>query len=224
MQPMGARRNSLGGVLLDWAHGRHLHLWRVKRLGAILAPLIPLNADVLDVGCGDGRLAQALCRQRPDIRLVGLDVFARPEGCVPVQVFDGLHIPMDARTFDLVMFVDVLHHSDRPASLLAEAARVSKGSVLIKDHLRQGILAERRLRFMDWVGNARHGVRCPHTYFSQDEWLTVFERSTLGVKRWVMDLHLYPPPLDWVFGGSLQFVVLLCCPASTDGHFARSYS
>ena len=55
------------------------------------------------------------------------------------------------------MFVDVLHHTDDPMVLLREAGRVASGFVLIKDHTQNGILAGRRLRFMDWVGNARHG-------------------------------------------------------------------
>ncbi len=49
-----------------------------------------------------------------------------------------------------------------PARLLAEAKRVSRGGIVIKDHFREGVLADATLRFMDWVGNAQHGVVLPY--------------------------------------------------------------
>ena len=64
-------------------------------------------------------------------------------------------------SFDVVMFVDVLHHTDDPLLLLQEAQRVGK-IILVKDHFRKGFLAGPTLRFMDWVGNAHHGVVLPY--------------------------------------------------------------
>jgi 2-polyprenyl-3-methyl-5-hydroxy-6-metoxy-1,4-benzoquinol methylase len=44
--------------LLDRVHGNLVHGRRVRVLAEWLARLLPQNAKVLDVGCGDGLLAQ----------------------------------------------------------------------------------------------------------------------------------------------------------------------
>ena len=107
------------------------------------------------------------------------------------------------------MFVDVLHHTENPMILLREAARVAKKGVLIKDHLLDAFLAGPRLRFMDNVGNRRHGVALPFNYWRYEQWLAAFSELGLSVNSWNGDLRLYPGPADWLFGRSLHFVVRL---------------
>ena len=84
-----------------------------------------------------------------------------------MTLFDGKTIPFEDNSFDLVMFVDVLHHAEDPASLLAEAARVSRKYLLLKDHVRTGLVGKWTLRLMDWFGNAQHNVVLPYNYLSE---------------------------------------------------------
>ncbi|MGC2821478.1 MAG: class I SAM-dependent methyltransferase, partial [Candidatus Sulfotelmatobacter sp.] len=135
---------------------------RVEILAGWFAQLAPRSARVLDVGCGDGLIAAALQSRRTDLVITGIDVLARSHTHIPVDMFDGANIPFDDRSFDVVLFSDVLHHTSDPAILLREARRVTSQSVLIKDHNRNGLLAGPRLRLMDWVGNARFGVALPY--------------------------------------------------------------
>ena len=107
----------------------------------------------------------------------GIDVLVRPETKIPVQPFDGQRIPFADGAFDAVSFVDVLHHTDDPIVLLREAVRVAKTAVVIKDHLADGVLARPTLRFMDWVGNAGHGVVLPYNYWTQPQWSRAFARA-----------------------------------------------
>jgi ubiquinone/menaquinone biosynthesis C-methylase UbiE len=125
------------------------------------------------------------------------------------MLFDGKRIPFDDDTFDAVTLVDVLHHADDPIQLLRESRRVSRRSVLIKDHTRTGILADATLRFMDRVGNARHGVALPYKYFSREEWDQAFAEVGLSIASWEKRLNLYPFPASVVFGRSLHFVAEL---------------
>jgi ubiquinone/menaquinone biosynthesis C-methylase UbiE len=125
-----------------------------KRLSALLSP----GASVLDVGCGDGTIASLILLNRPDISIRGIDVLIRPETKIPVDTFDGEHMPYDDKTFDVVSFIDVLHHTNDPTVLLKEAKRVARRAVVLKDHTMDGILAYQTLQFMDWAGNASHGV------------------------------------------------------------------
>jgi SAM-dependent methyltransferase len=190
-------------------HGAYVHTRRVAVLSEHLAHLIPLKASVLDVGCGDGQLAARLLALRPDVSIRGLDVLARPQSAIPVRLFDGAVIPYERASVDVVLMVDVLHHTDDPTILLREAARVARFGVLVKDHLREGLGARVTLRGMDWVGNARHGVRLPYNYWSRAQWNSAFDKLGLVVERWESALGLYPKPASWVFDRSLHFVGLL---------------
>ena len=80
--------------LLDSIHGRHIFQRRVRVLSRHLAEVLPTNATVLDVGCGDGLIAKRVLALRPDLQLRGLDVFIRPQTHVPVDWFDGHTLPM----------------------------------------------------------------------------------------------------------------------------------
>jgi SAM-dependent methyltransferase len=129
---------------------------------------------VLDVGCGDGSIDRLITRQKTGLEIEGIDVLLRPQTHITVNIFDGKHIPHPDKSFDIVMFVDVLHHTDDPLNLLKEALRVSRHGLLIKDHLKEGFLANTTLSFMDWVGNAPHGVRLPYHYWTRQQWDNAF--------------------------------------------------
>jgi SAM-dependent methyltransferase len=174
-----------------------------------MAPLIPANARVLDVGCGDGLISKMIQDHRPDTSIEGIDVLLRPKAHIPVSLFDGSRLPYADGSFDTVMFVDVLHHTDDPAVLLREAARVSTGKLLIKDHMRKGLLAGPTLYFMDWVGNARHGVVIPANYWPEPQWRDAFARTGLEIEVWNTDIPLYPWWATWAFGRSLHFIARL---------------
>ena len=192
--------------LVDQIHGGYVHNRRCRVLSDAIAKLIPQNARVLDVGCGDGLISKIIQQKRPDIAIEGVDVLVRPDTHIEVKHFDGDHLPYPDSSFDAVIFIDVLHHTNDPAILIAEAARVTRGVVLFKDHRRNGVLAGPTLHFMDWVGNARHGVSIPANYWPEERWRETFERLNLTVKDWTSDVPLYPPWAAWVFGRSLHFV------------------
>jgi SAM-dependent methyltransferase len=200
---------------LEAIHEHYVKQRRVRRLGAALAALLPRGARVLDVGCGDGRLAEELHRLRPDSAFRGVDVLVRPDCRIPVTQFDGLNLPAPDGGFDAVLIVDVLHHMDAPGVLLAEAARVARDVVIVKDHDATGFLAPFILRFMDGVGNARFGVALPHNYLSWTQWKALFAQVGYTIVSSQHALGIYPPPLTWLFDRSLHFVSALRPPRPT---------
>lgn len=194
---------------IDSVHETRVHRRRTRVLAEAASALLPRNLRVLDVGCGDGLFALKLSQLRADLRLEGAEAFPR-EGCrIPVVAFDGLNLPFPSGAFGACLLIDVLHHAEKPAALLAEAARVGSGRVVLKDHLREGLAAGPCLRFMDVVGNRRHGVALPFRYFDSREWERMFADSHLRAVKWDPVASLYPFPASLVFGRRLNFVALL---------------
>ncbi len=194
---------------LERLHGNYVQQKRLDGLVRHLRDFLPKNASVLDVGCGDGQLAYRLNQERPDLSLGGIDVLVREKTWVPVRQFDGKTIPFDTASVDVVMFIDVLHHTNDPYALLREAVRVTKRNIIIKDHLVNGFLAEQTLQFMDRVGNARYGVALPGNYWYLSQWERAFRALGLTPVEWREKLNLYPKVVDLWFGRSLHFVARL---------------
>lgn len=195
--------------VLDRIHENYVFGRRVRKLVEHLTDVLPQAARVLDVGCGNGLIARLLMQRRSDLTITGIDVLVRPQTFIPVEPFDGQKIPYDDNGFDIVMFVDVLHHTIEPLVLLREAGRVAAKAVVIKDHARNGLLAETTLRFMDNLGNERHGVVSPYNYWPEARWLDAFRQLDWKIAAWKKHLGLYPWPASLVFGRSLHFVARL---------------
>jgi SAM-dependent methyltransferase len=85
---------------------------------------------VLDVGCGPGLSVDVFRIRDPDVEWVGLDLPDSPEvrtrtrTDVRFETFDGVTIPFEDESFDLVYCKQVLEHAHRPAPLLSEIRRV----------------------------------------------------------------------------------------------------
>jgi len=174
-----------------------------------LALLPPETASLLDVGTGDGQLVASLQKARPGLQVRGLETHLRGDEAIPVEAFDGRHLPTEAGSVDAVSFIDVLHHTEDPRALLLEAARVARRAIIIKDHVVTGLLARPTLSFMDWVGNARFGVSLPYNYQTRAQWEAHVAAMGWQVAAWETRLRLYPWWADWLFGRGLHCFVRL---------------
>ena len=116
---------------------------------------------VLEVGAGEGMVADRVARRLDGARVVGVDLC--DESLVPHWRARGLcgtfadagRLPFGARTFDLVLAIEVLEHLPSPAAALAEIRRVARGRVLLsvprEPIWRAGNLARRR--YVPALGN-----------------------------------------------------------------------
>jgi SAM-dependent methyltransferase len=194
---------------LNLVHDRAVFGRRVRVLAAEIAAAIPTGGSVLDLGAGDGSIAAAVMAMRPDLTISGVDVMLRPVRRIEVALYDGKRLPFGDHSFDYVTIVDVLHHTEDPAEVLAEAARVARLGVMVKDHRREGFLAGPTLRLMDWVGNRGHDVVLPYNYLSDAEWDLAFSRAGVSRASETRQLGLYPAPFGWVFDRGLHFIARL---------------
>lgn len=196
-------------AVMGYLHDKVVFGRRVRVLSEQLAKLVPPHSRLVDVGTGDGQIARELARHGSDITVEGIDVLERPKSHVPVTVFDGSTIPYEDKSADVISFVDVLHHVDDAERLLKEASRVARKAVVIKDHLSESAIDHLILRFMDWVGNAPHGVVLPYNYASKATWMAWFDKCGLEVESFETSIALYPFPLSMIFGRQLHFIARL---------------
>jgi SAM-dependent methyltransferase len=194
---------------LKHAHKRAVFHRRVRVLAASLGAKIPPGSTALDIGCGDGTIATLIKKNDPTLTIQGIEIAPRPNCQIACTPFDGIHIPHETGSFDVCFFADVLHHAKNIPALLAEATRVSRRYVLIKDHLSESWLDFKTLQVMDWVGNRPHGVVLPYGYRSRSEWDGFFSEAGLALRDFTERIPIYPFPFSAVFGRRLHFVALL---------------
>ncbi len=88
--------------------------------------LLRYGASILVVGCGNGLIAHTIKQRRPDVQICGVDVLAPEHTFIPVEKFDGEVLPFKDKSFDVILFVDVLYHTDDAMVMLREALRVAR--------------------------------------------------------------------------------------------------
>ena len=178
-------------------------------LAPSIASLLPESGTVLDVGCGSGEISAQVEATKPGLRFSGIDVVKRRSCAIPMSLYDGWDFPFADRSYDYVLFVDVLHHTSDPLMLLAEAKRVARKGIVIKDHLCDTTWARRILAFMDWVGNRQYGVALPSNFWSSQQWTEAWRKLGTEPDAWITGVGLYPRPFRPLFEHGLHFLARL---------------
>ena len=118
------------------------HWWFVGRRAVFLRvldrhyrPTAPSDSTVLDVGCGTGTMLGHLARYG---RTHGVDASAeavslcRERGVSGVVQADGVPLPFETASFNLVTALDVIEHVDDDVELLLDLRRVTRpGGMLL---------------------------------------------------------------------------------------------
>jgi SAM-dependent methyltransferase len=177
----------------------------VKLIGVHLMP----DAQVLDVGCGFGHLGRAIMDYLPTAKVQGLERAKRDGELIPVQAYDGTRMPWADNTFDVVILADVLHHELHPDHLLRESVRISRKLIIVKDHLREGLLAWPRICLLDWAANVPYGVPCTYRYNNLSEWRSTFKPLPVELKEEHQSIDIYPPVVNVLLGKGLHYFAVL---------------
>lgn len=205
--PIAKSRKSAVDHALIAVHQKISHQHRIEILAAEFASRFALikaanNCEklrVLDVGCGDMTLTDAVVRQLPDCRVQCVDVHPCPPNLAAVDnrwdrytQFDGSNLPFGADEFDVAFFSDVLHHvpKSRLKTLIKEAGRVAH-KLVIKDHFEYGFWSRHSLRLMDFVGNFGYGVSVPDEYFTPHTFAVLCAEAGLQQTSIDVGLQLY---------------------------------
>ncbi len=111
---------------------------------------LPADGPVLDLGSGTGHLSARLERQ------LGLDVVAADVsdmhvvGPPPVMIVDGV-LPFEEGTFSAALLFFMLAYPSDPTGVLAEAARVTRGPIIVVQSLHSNRLGYAWLRVREFV-------------------------------------------------------------------------
>lgn len=162
----------------------------LRGVGELYATAAPQT--VLEVGCGEGRLADHLLRRYPrPRRFAACDLEdARAADIDPMIDFERASIyelPYHDRAFDLVICCEVLEHLEEPRRGLAELARVSRRHVLLSTPWEPvwRLMNLARGRYLGSLGNTPGHLQ----HFSR--------RRLLGLAREHLEIRAVRRPLPW---------------------------
>ena len=172
------RGTGIGSADERGSHDRPLHRALVEL--TVAAPV----GDLVDIGCGHGRILKLLASRAR--RAVGVDIdsdarrFARAElllaglpNCT-LRQGDMYRLPLGDDEFDTAILDDVLFEAERPADVIAEAVRVLRpgGRLLMLAATEQREFDEHAARLASWcAGSGLRLARARSIPAKQPEWL-----------------------------------------------------
>ncbi len=133
---------------------------RARQLMEQVGAWLPAEGPVLDLGSGTGHLSARLEREL-GLEVVTADVSdLHVVGRPPVLVADGV-LPFEEGTFSAALLFFMLAYPNDPAGVLSEAARVTRGPIILVQSLHSGRLgyAWLRLREFLWTIVAFHASK-----------------------------------------------------------------
>lgn len=111
---------------------------------------LPNEGPVLDVGSGTGHFSARLERER-GLEVVTADVSdMHVVGRAPVLIADGV-LPFEDKQFSAALLLFILAYPTDPAGVLAEAARVTRGPVILVQSLHSDRLGYAWLRVREFL-------------------------------------------------------------------------
>ena len=180
---------------------------RVFEQISTLIGTLPPAQRALDFGSGDGWFAQEMARAGYAKMIAAADVMVWPGTVKSPVLFDGKHLPLADRAFDLAYAIDVVHHCPDPEHALDEVLRCTARYFLIKDHSYRNLVEWSTLCVLDEIGNRRFGV--PSIYQYQERWDWNRHLQARGFTRVAV---IHPAPChDGLMGrltNHLQFLAL----------------
>lgn len=158
---------------------RRRKVGRAYDMALEIARLIPKDAEVLDVGCGNGFIAHHLSSLL-GTKVLGIDVMNATEAPIPYQRYDGAHFPVARDSSDAVLFCYVLHHARDAANLMQEVRRVLRAggvAIIYEDIPRTGWD-----KAICWIHNRQWKHRSgPCTFRNEVEWQRLFRTAGFEV-------------------------------------------
>lgn len=114
--------------------GRVFRLLDAKKYNIIAktVPILKRTPIILDIGCGAGGISSQLIENKPDAKIIGLDIdtcllrISRARGLMSVGGSFNNTLPFPDDKFDGVLMIDAIEHVDNRNQSLEEIVRILK--------------------------------------------------------------------------------------------------
>ena len=158
---------------------RRRKVGRAYDMALEVARVLPQNADILDVGCGNGFIAHHLAGML-GTTVVGLDVGGSTSARINYLPYDGRHFPVREQSFDAVLLCYVLHHAQDARLVLNEVSRVLReGGLAI---IYEDIPSMWWDRLVCWTHDRQwRGRTGPCTFRAETDWRRTFNLAGFEV-------------------------------------------
>lgn len=172
----------IAGIALERVLGE-----RSEKVYEQIEPYIGKNSTVLDIGCGDGKIGYIISLEKnSEVEL--LDVKDYNKTPLPLEIYDGTVIPRQSNSFDHVLLLTVLHHTDDPVTVMKQALRVAKKNVIViesvyfeKIPFHKGVN-----KTLDWFYSRVLNdpeINVPFNFLTPTAWVAIFEKLGGNVTR-----------------------------------------
>jgi SAM-dependent methyltransferase len=122
---------------------------KARNVSTLLPDLGTTGVRLLDVGCGDGAVLEAIAADHPEWTFAGVEIAQRAADIAAarcpgadIQRYDGMTLPFEDDVFDVGVVSHVLEHVTDPPAVLREVARVCR--VLVVEVPLEANLSTRR--------------------------------------------------------------------------------
>lgn len=152
---------------------------RAEFFTALFENFLPPQSRILDIGGGWGFYGEPL-EKRGHSHTV-LEVINPGYQRAPVVIYDpSKPMPFPDKSFDVSLFVTVLHHIPDPQAVLREAKRITRDRIIVVEDLYHHALGRLWTIFRDQLYNCEfYGHPCQ--FKKKEEWLRIFEALDFGV-------------------------------------------
>ena len=153
---------------------------RENEVGSKVVPHLQRGETLLDLGAGTGYVSRWLA-ERAGVRPTLTDVvsYHNREKALPfITLDDPFTVPVEDRSFDVVMLLFVFHHVaeyEDQERLFDESVRIARRRIVILEDTPATGVDLVFNKGWDWFLNRRHRVPCPFTFRSATEWTDVFK-------------------------------------------------
>jgi ubiquinone/menaquinone biosynthesis C-methylase UbiE len=172
--PVGVVDRVVFGLKRRWLRERRRRkVARAYDMALEIARVIPRDAEVLDVGCGNGFIAHHLSAMLGR-GVVGIDLGSTTEAPIDFRQYDGARFPAPDKSFSAVTFCYVLHHAQDIPLMLSEMRRVLRdgGLAVIYEDIPQSWWDKGVCWFHNRQWKNRTG---PCSFRLESEWRKLFE-------------------------------------------------
>lgn len=151
---------------------------RAKGLLGYFDGQLDKKENILDLGAGMGNVSELLIEDGHNVTPVDVVDLSFSDKVEPL-IYDGITLPFQSDTFNVVLLITVLHHTPDPEVVIREAMRVGDRVVIIED-----IYASKVHKYLTFLFDSLLNLEFvghPHTNKTDKEWKSLFHKLRLNL-------------------------------------------